>query len=68
MIDNDLVIVHTATMQEPQKDYVCQHVMQEKSNVVIEVHVCRSNKPLDNESIKIADQMAAKVDKLTRLL
>ncbi len=68
MIDKDSVIVQTATMQEPQKDYVCQHVLRDKSNLVIEVHVCRSNKPLDNESLKIADQMAAKVDELTRLL
>ena len=68
MIDKDSVIVQTATMQEPQKDYICQHVLRDKSNLVIEVHVCRSNKPLDNESIKIADQMAAKVGELTRLL
>ena len=64
MVDDGSQIVQTATLQGGGKDYVCQHVLRAESNVMIEVQVC--NDHISAESIRIADEMAAKVIDLTK--
>jgi serine/threonine kinase PknH len=61
--DNGSQIVQTLTLQNQEKNYVCQHVLRPESNVVIEVQVCSDH--VSEDSIRIAGGMADKVIDLT---